>query len=346
MKTPTILFIALLAGGAGALAQSPEEARPLFDFRKKKPDDDTAAKALNAAKEAVKQVPDSVKDKAKELLLSPDGVEMRQKALQAAQGMIQGGGGSAAATTSAAAPAAEAAPAPAGSTPPATAAPAPASPSVPVVEAPPPPPSGPRPKPLQPLNLDEVPKATKGQIDITAQKSAFFDANNNYGIYTGDVKARHPQMYIECEQLELFMAKQEGGVLGATKTKKPAPAASDADIVAPSKKKTENTAPPIDKADARGPMVTVEKVAEDGELQIGHCKHLIYDGKTKLTTLLEWPQVQAGNQLHKATEAGCIMIIDKTGKLTTTGGHETLILQGDEVTPRRSGSNSSAPAPQ
>lgn len=336
MKTPTLLFIALLAGSAGALAQAPEEARPLFDFRKKKVDDDTAAKALNAAKEAVKQVPDSVKDKAKELLLSPDGVEMRQKALQAAQGMIQGGSNSAA-PTPAAAPAAASTPAPAGSTPPAAdAAPAPASPSIPVVEAPPPPPSGPRPKPLQPLNLDEVPKATKGQIDITAQKSAFFDANNNYGIYTGDVKARHPQMYIECEELELFMAKQEGGVLGAPKPKKPAPAASDADIVAPSKKKAENTAPPIDKADARGPMVTVEKVAEDGELQIGHCKHLIYDGKTGNTTLLEWPQVQAGNRLHKATEAGCIMVIDKAGKLTTTGGHETIVLQGDEATPRRS----------
>lgn len=334
MKTPTILFIALLVGGAGALAQGPGGIKPLFDFRKKKVDDDTTAKALDAAKEAAKQVPDSVKEKAKELLLSPDGVEMRQKALQAAQGMIQGGSSTAAATTPAAAPAAGT---PEASAPPAAAAaPAAASPSTPVEEAPPPPPSGPRPKPLQPLNLDEVPKATKGQIDITAQKSAFFDANNNYGIYTGDVKARHPQMYIECEELELFMAKQEGGVLGAPKPKKPAPAASDADIVAPSKKKAENTAPPIDKADARGPMVTVEKVAEDGELQIGHCKHLIYDGKTGNTTLLEWPQVQAGNRLHKATEAGCIMVIDKAGKLTTTGGHETIVLQGDEVTPRRS----------
>ncbi len=334
MKTPTILFIALLVGSAGALAQGPGGIKPLFDFRKKKVDDDTTAKALDAAKEAAKQVPDSVKDKAKELLLSPDGVEMRQKALQAAQGMIQGGSSTAAATTPAAAPAAGT---PEASTPPAAAAaPAAASPSTPVEEAPPPPPSGPRPKPLQPLNLDEVPKATKGQIDITAQKSAFFDANNNYGIYTGDVKARHPQMYIECEELEIYMTKQQGGVLGAPKPKKPAPAVRDADIIAPSKKKSDNTAPPIDKADARGPMVTVEKIAEDGELQIGHCKHLIYDGKTGNTTLLEWPQVQAGNQLHKATEAGCIMVIDKAGKLTTTGGHETIVLQGDEVTPRRS----------
>lgn len=215
-----------------------------------------------------------------------------------------------------------------------------------VVETPPPPPpAGPQPKPLQPLNLDEVPNATKGQIDITAQKSAFFDANNNYGIYTGDVKARHPQMYIECEELEIFMAKQGGSILGAPKPKKNGPAAKDADILA-APKKAANTAPPIDKADARGPMVTIEKISEDGELQIGHCKHLIYDGKTEQTTLLEWPQVQAGNQLHKATEAGCIMVIDKTGKLTTTGGHETIILQGDEIAPRRNGLNSPAPAPQ
>jgi lipopolysaccharide export system protein LptA len=314
MKTSSILYIALLVSSVGALAQGPGGTRPLFDFRKKKVDEDTKTKAIDAAKDAVKQVPDAVKDKAKELLLSPDSAEMRQKALQAAQSMIQG--------TS---------PSPAGTTPPAADTP--------------PPPTGPQPKPLQPLNLDEAPKATKGQIDITAQKSAFFDANSNYGIYTGDVKARSSQMYIECEELELFMAKQGGSVLGAPKPKKTGPAAKDADILA-APKKAANTDPPIDKAEARGPMVTIEKISEDGELQIGHCKHLIYDGKTKQTTLLEWPQVQAGNQLHKATEAGCIMIIDKTGKLTTTGGHETLILQGDEVTPRRSGSNSPAPAPQ
>ncbi|MCX6852907.1 MAG: hypothetical protein NTY98_28790 [Verrucomicrobia bacterium] len=331
MKTSSILYIALLVSSVGALAQGPGGTRPLFDFRKKKVDEDTKTKAIDAAKDAVKQVPDAVKDKAKELLLSPDSAEMRQKALQAAQSMIQGTSPSPSGTTTP--PAADSPPAPA------------PAPMVAVVETPPPPPSGPQPKPLQPLNLDEAPKATKGQIDITAQKSAFFDANSNYGIYTGDVKARSSQMYIECEELELFMAKQGGSVLGAPKPKKTGPAAKDADILA-APKKAANTDPPIDKAEARGPMVTIEKMSEDGELQIGHCKHLIYDGKTKLTTLLEWPQVQAGNQLHKATEAGCIMIIDKTGKLTTTGGHETLILQGDEVTPRRSGSNSPAPAPQ
>ncbi len=330
MKTSSILYIALLVSSVGALAQGPGGTRPLFDFRKKKVDEDTKSKAIDAAKDAVKQVPDAVKDKAKELLLSPDSAEMRQKALQAAQSMIQGTAASTPGTTP-----------PAADTPPA---PAPA-PMVAVVETPPPPPAGPQPKPLQPLNLDEAPKATKGQIDITAQKSAFFDANNNYGIYTGDVKARHPQMYIECEELELFMAKQGGSVLGAPKPKKTGPAAKDADILA-APKKAANSAPPIDKADARGPMVTIEKISEDGELQIGHCKHLIYDGKTEQTTLLEWPQVQAGDRLHKATEAGCIMVIDKTGKLTTTGGHETIILQGDEVKPRRNGLNSPAPAPQ
>jgi lipopolysaccharide export system protein LptA len=323
MKTTFILYTTLLVSSMGVLAQVPDESRPLFDFRKKKVDEATTAKALNAAKAATKQVPDALKDKAKELMISPEGVEMRQKALQAAQTMIQGN---------------------TAETPPPTATPAPAAatPGVAVVETPPAP-VGPQPKPLQPLDLDEAPKATKGQIDITAQKSAFFDANKNYGLYTGDVKARHPQMYIECEELELFMAKQEGGVLGGSKPKKPATTSKDADILAPAKKPA-NAGPPIDKADARGPMVTVEKLSEDGELQIGHCKHLIYDGKTESTTLLEWPQVQVGNQLHKSTEAGCIMVIDKNGKLTTTGGHETIILQGDEVAPRRTVPNSPAPA--
>ncbi|WP_395738370.1 LptA/OstA family protein [Prosthecobacter sp.] len=336
MKTSSILCTALLLSCAGAMAQAPESIRPLLDFRKKKVDADTKAKALNAAKDAVKQVPDELKDKAKEILLSPEGVDMRQKALQAAQSVMQGG-------SNAATPGTTATPADA---PPAT---APASaPAVAVAETPPAPkPTGPQPKPLQPLNLDEAPKATKGLIDITAQKHSYFDSNTNYAIFTGDVKVRHPQMYIECEEIELFISKQEGGVLGgASKTKKPGPSAKDADILAQPKKKAD-AEPPIDKADARGPMVTIEKISEDGELQIGHCKHLIYNGKTKITTLMEWPQVQAGNQLLKATEAGCIIEIDKNGKLTTTGNHETLILQGDEVTPRRSATPpSSAPSPQ
>lgn len=318
MKTLCILCLAFLAGSASIWAQGPGSARPLLDFRKKKVDDETKAKAVDAAKTIIKSVPDDLKDKAKELLISPDTADMRQKALQAAQTMIQGVGG---ATKSAEAPPTTVAPAPTA-----------ASPVIPVVEKPPapPPPTGPQPKPLRPLNLDEAPKTSKGQIVITAQKSAFFDANTGHGIYIGDVKASHPQMRIECEELEIWMAKQEGGLVGTSKPKASPLAAKDSDILAPPKKDDEG--PPIEKADARGPMVTVEKRTPEGELQIGHCKHLIYDGKTGNSTLLEWPQVQAGNKLHKATEAGCVMIIDRGGKLTTTGGHTTIILQGDEAT--------------
>lgn len=323
MKTLSILCFTMLIGGIGAQAQSPGGTKPLFDFRKKKVDADTQAKAIDAAKSAVKQVPDEVKDKAKELLTSPESAEMRQKALQAAQAVMQS------ATTSTA--------------PASTPAKTPSSPATPVAEAPPQP-AGPQPKPLQPLNLDEAPQSTKGQIEIKAQKSAFFDANEGYGIYTGNVRARHPQMYIECEELQVWMAKQDPNA----KPKPAAPAAKDSDILAASKK-DDSQAGGIDKAEARGPMVTVEKIADDGALQIGHCKHLIHDGKTGITTLYDWPQVQAGNKLHKATEPGCIMIIDREGKLTTTGGHETIILQGEDAAPKsRSGlsPNSTAPAPQ
>lgn len=321
MKATSIFCIALLIGSAGAWAQAPGSPRPLFDFRKKKVDDETKSKMIDAAKAAAKQVPDEVKDKAKELLTSPENADMRAKALQAAQALMQ----SQAAATAASAVS--------GSTLPATPAPAASvAPATPVVEAPPPPPAGPQPKPLRPLNLDEAPKATKGQIDIKAQKSAFFDANAGYGMYVGNVRARHPQMYIECEELEVWMARPDP----KAKPRRETPAAKDADILA-APKKDANEGSGIEKADARGPMVTVEKIADDGTLQIGHCKHLVHDGKTRITTLYEWPQVQAGNKLHKATEAGCVMIIDSEGKLTTTGGHETIILQGEDATPKSRG---------
>jgi hypothetical protein len=71
--------------GTGPRRQPPA----CFDFRKKKVDEETQAKAIDAAKTVVKQVPDEVKDKAKEMLISPEAAEMRQKALQAAQALMQ-----------------------------------------------------------------------------------------------------------------------------------------------------------------------------------------------------------------------------------------------------------------
>lgn len=308
MKTSVILLCALLLAGTDAWAQATR--KPLFNFKKKGEDDKT--KAVEAAKKLIEAVPDEVKNQAREMVTSPETEDLRKKALQTAGTLMR---------ESAVEPAAGAEPAP---TPP---------PAKPVVEeSPPPPPAGPQAQPLQPMNLDEAPTSTKGQITITAQKSAFFDANLGYGIYVGDVRARHPQMYIECEELELHMSKGQG-----KEAARPAPSAKDLDILA-QPKKPEREGPPIEKADARGPMVTVEKMSEEGELQVGHCKHLIYDGKTGNTTLLIWPQVQIGNKLHKATEPGCIMIIDPKGKLSTSGGNETIILQGEDATPKsRSG---------
>lgn len=323
MKSYVILFCALLCSGVDAWAQATPGRKPLFDF-KKKTDEQTKAKAAEAAKKIIEAVPDDVKNQAKEMITSPEAEDLRKKALQAAGSLMRSD------TQSPAAPAT-------GAEPDAPATQAAAKPAV--VDTPPP--TGPQAQPLQPLNLDEAPAATKGQIVVTAQKSAFFDANLGYGIYVGDVKVRHPQMYLECEELELYMVKKN-----ANGKDRPPPAAKDADILAPTKKSDEEEGPPIDKADARGPMVTVEKRSEEGELQIGHCKHLIYDGKTQNTTLLIWPQVQIGNKLHKSTEAGCIMIIDKKGKLSTSGGNETIILQGEDATPKsRAGASPSGSSP-
>lgn len=345
MKTSFLFCALLLAGAAPVWAQgpSPSVSRPsggAESSRKKKSSEDTRTKALEAATSLYKAVPDDVKSKAKDLLSSPEAAAARQKALEAAQRAVQGNSGAAAAAASMIGGTTPAGASAAGSQPPATpATPAAApSPSTPVAEAPPPAPSGPKPKPLQPLNLDEAPRATSNMIRISAKKDAFFDVNKGYGIYTGDVRARHPQIYIECEELEIFMTKQAGGALGGGGKPRNA---QDADILADKKKG--NDAPPIEKAEARGPMVTVEKMSEQGDLQVGHCKHLIYDGKTGNTTLMEWPQVQVGNKLHKATEPGCVMIIDQKGMLTTHGGHETIILQGEDAAPRSRAGTATAP---
>ena len=78
---------------------------------------------------------------------------------------------------------------------------------------------------------------------------------------------------------------------------------------------------------ARGRMVTIEKLTETGDLQIGHAKHATYDGATGNILLRDFPQVQRGQHLQIATDPVTTMTLKQNGALDTKGPSRTEIVQ-------------------
>lgn len=262
-------------------------------------------KVKGAAVELLKKLPDGVTDAAKEALQSPEAKARAAEAMKSAaqsllpqaQEMLKEKG----------LPTGALMPAPA------------VQDQAPVIE-------GPKPSALAPLAVNPAKKA-QPTVVIEADNSVF-DLNEAIFIYTGNVRARHPDFYIECEELEVYMVKEESKKAPGTTTPKVDPKKSaDPDLMkrAPDKN-------PIKKAIARGPMVTIEKRDEQGNVQQGKCRRLDYDQATGDITLSDYPQVQRGNVLHIATQADTTMVFDKTGKLRTNGRPRTVILS-DEPTP-------------
>jgi hypothetical protein len=339
IRRVTILCLAVLSLSAGSLdaqtpaAEPPPKKTTLIDSLKKaidgnkdKVSDETRQKAESAARAAMEALPDDLKKKAQDLATGSKAAEIRQKAVQTVQGAMQSR-----------------------ETPPAT----PAATETVAVATPaaPAPPVGPVPQRLQPLLLDDPQSARQtqaGRTEITATKSAYFDANTGIGIYRGNVRARHPNAYIECEELEIHMEKDKTGADGKKKASK----SGDGDILASRTEKKAADTPALGGEDsgieiayARGTMVTIEKFDENGELQIGNCNEVaIYDGKTGNITLRGWPSVQRGSKLLEATDPRCVIVIDQAGRLKADGGvfRTTLI---DEKAAAAPGSQPPAPTP-
>ncbi len=260
-------------------------------------------RAKGTAEDLLLKLPAGIKDAAKAAAQSPEGkaeaIESMKAAAQSilpqAQSLLNKPGGAAAAF-----------------------APAPATP--PVIRDQPP--QGPKPMALAPIGGGGTatnPKNATPTVIIEADSSVF-DLKAAIFIYSGHVRARHPDFYIECEELEVHMAKQDDSKAG----RQAAPKSGSDSILSDDKKKED--APPISKAIARGPMVTIEKRSEQGDVQQGKCRRLDYNGASGEITLSDYPQVQRGNVLHIATQPDTTMVFEKNGKLRTNGRPRTVIL--------------------
>lgn len=258
-----------------------------------------------AAKDLLNKLPDGVTDAAKAALQSPDAkakaVDAMKSAAQSllpqAQEMLKEKGLPTGAFMSA--PVLEE-----------------QAPVAPVIE-------GPKPQALAPLAANPS-KKVQPTVVIEADNSVF-DLNEAIFIYSGNVRARHPDFYIECEELEVYMVKEDSKKkVDQPKAKSNPKTANDPVLTKAAPDKN-----PIKKAVARGPMVTIEKRDAQGNVQQGKCRRLDYDQATGDIILSDYPQVQRGNVLHIATQADTTMVFDKTGKLRTNGRPRTVILSNE-----------------
>jgi lipopolysaccharide export system protein LptA len=257
---------------------------------------DGAGQALRAAQGLAGQVPEGVVEAAKAAARSP---EVKRQAVDAAKSLLP----EAKKWLKPAAPATV----PAGSQ---VAAPSPAS--------------SPQPQALPPLE-DPAAKPSEPTVVIEADE-AVFNLREAVFVYTGHVRARHPQFYIECDELLVEMLREEKPDEEAAKEKKPADKKrADEAITAGDEPRDSG----IRKAVATGSTVTIEKRNAEGEVQMGKCRKAVYDGATGAITMSNYPQVQRGNILHMATQPDTLMVFEKDGRLRTTGRPRTVIL-GEE----------------
>ena len=191
--------------------------------------------------------------------------------------------------------------------------------------------------------------AAKGSsnIVITAQGSAYFDTKNSMAVFVDDVVLDHPLFHLTGDELEVYMKKEEdkpkppiAGVPAAN----PAPGTAPASGAAAAPVEAQSGDSSIDKAIAKGRKVVIVKADQDGEPQIGICRHCTYDGATGDATLRDHPQVQRGNNVIIATSPSTYMIIKASGELKTFGPNRVDIIQEEKKAPAPANPNA-PPAP-
>jgi len=158
---------------------------------------------------------------------------------------------------------------------------------------------------------------SKGPIttEIYANEASF-DSGKNMGVFTGNVKVFDPRFNLQSDKLTVYLHKgQDQGLEKAI-------AEGNVGVVR-------------DKPDPNGGPPTHA---------VGRSEHAVYtadDGRVELTGM---PKVQQGPNMHIATSAETVMVIDQDGHLNTHGPSRTEIRQDPNA--GKSPSPSTAPSPK
>ena len=189
-------------------------------------------------------------------------------------------------------------------------------------------------KPMLDLSTDSKPASTSpeavvkpqaGATEITATHEASFDQQTRQAVFTGNVKVKHPQFTLTAQKLIAVLKKE------ATHAAKPA----ESPVHTPDLPGSEGG---LEKVIAEGEVVIIQdKPTTDGGTPtryVAKAARAEYDAATGNVTLSGWPQVSQGINMQVATESSTVMILNKDGKMTTSGGSKTLIQDTEKKTPR------------
>jgi len=157
---------------------------------------------------------------------------------------------------------------------------------------------------------------SKGPIitEIYADEASF-DSGKNTGIFTGHVKVFDPRFNLQSDKLTVYLHK--GGDQGLEK------AIAEGNVGVVRDRPDPNGGPPTH--------------------AVGRSEHAVYtatDGSVELTGT---PKVQQGPNMHIATSAQTVMVINQDGHLDTHGPSRTEIRQ--EPKEEKPGSSSATPSP-
>jgi lipopolysaccharide transport protein LptA len=159
---------------------------------------------------------------------------------------------------------------------------------------------------------------SKNEGPITTEiyaDEASFDSSKNVGVFTGHVKVFDPRFNLQSDKLTVYLHKGEDQGL------EKAIAEGNVGVVR-------------DRPDPNGGPPTHA---------VGRCDHAVYtaaDGNVELTGM---PKVQQGMNMHIATSAETVMVINQDGHLNTHGPSRTEIRQ--EPKEEKAGSPAASPKP-
>jgi lipopolysaccharide transport protein LptA len=162
--------------------------------------------------------------------------------------------------------------------------------------------NSPKPKAKASAPAAKNPLANESKGPITTEiyaDEASFDSGKNMGIFTGNVKVFDPRFNLQSDKLTVYLHKGEDQGL------EKAIAEGNVGLVR-------------DKPDPNGGPPT---------RAVGRSEHAVYtagDGRVELTGM---PKVQQGPNMHIATSAETVMVIDQDGHLNTHGPSRTEIRQ-------------------
>lgn len=187
--------------------------------------------------------------------------------------------------------------------------------------------------PEPPLPAGKGDKKPTGPVEITAHE-ATYDKNTNVAFFTDDVVVKHPEFGLSSDRLTVTIKSSFMKNLDQPDPKAKPPEANPKAPADKTKPAPGGGTGAIEKAVAEGHViVTQTKLDTNGaeQLYTGKAERLVYESKSDTVKLYGWPKItqSAGGVVTQqivAREQGCVITLDRAGKIDVKGYH-TITLQ-------------------